>query len=177
MITYNKYMNGEDYTWYDSSNVLFSKCYDNNNEEKTVKIVFKEGRTYVYKGVNVMDYLAFKSSQSNGSAVNKHIIKKYKGVRISDTDLGKLAELKEGFINGDKEIDNEVFSNLDYHIDLCDKTGEFQLKLNGKTIYTAVEGQVSIVNLLKSMNIKYSWAEVDKIENNSDENKEEITLQ
>ena len=45
MIVYNKYINNEDYTWYDSSNVIFSKCYDNNSDSKTLKIVFKDGRT------------------------------------------------------------------------------------------------------------------------------------
>lgn len=42
MIVYNKYLDNQDYTWYDSSNVLFSKCYDDpNSNTKTLKIVFK----------------------------------------------------------------------------------------------------------------------------------------
>ena len=60
MIVYNKYINNEDYTWYDSSNVIFSKCYDNNSDSKTLKIVFKDGRTYLYKDVATMDYISFK---------------------------------------------------------------------------------------------------------------------
>lgn len=175
MILYNKYINNEDYTWYDSSNIVFSKCYDNNSDIKTLKIVFKNGRTYLYKDVKTTDYISFKSAESNGSEFNR-LIKKYNGVRISDTDLDKLTLLQENFIKNDNEIDNEVFSKLNYHIDLCSETGEFQLKLNDKVIYTAIEGQVSIMNLLKSMNIKYSWSEVDNLENTSDENKEEITL-
>ena len=34
-----------------------------------------------------------------------------------------------------------------------------------------------IMNLLKSMNIKYSWREVENIDSMSDENKEEIVLE
>lgn len=177
MITYNKYTNNEDYTWYDSSNVIFSKCYDNNTETKTLKIVFKNGRTYLYKDVNTTDYIAFKTAASNGAAVNTYIIKKYNGVRISDTDITKLDNLRENFINEENTINEEVFSNLNYHIDLCSESGEFQLKLNDKVIYRAVEGQVSILNLLKSMNIRYSWTEVETIPNLSDENKEEIILE
>lgn len=176
MIVYNKYINNEDYTWYDSSNVIFSKCYDNNSDSKTLKIVFKDGRTYLYKDVATMDYISFKSAQSNGSAFSRNI-KKYNGVRISDTDLTKLSTLQDNFIKNDEHIVNETFSNLNYHIDLCSETGEFQLKLNDNVIYTAVEGQVSIMNLLKSMNIKYSWREVEKIDKITDENKEEITLE
>ncbi len=176
MIIYNKYINNEDYTWYDSSNVIFSKCYDNNNDTKTLKIVFKNGRTYLYKEVKTIDYINFKTATSNGNGFNQSI-KKYNGVRISDTDLDKLVLLQENFIKNDNEIDNEIFSNLNYHIDLCSKTGQFQLKLNNNIIYTSVEGQVSIMNLLKSMNIKYSWREVENIDSMSDENKEEIVLE
>ena len=175
MIIYNKYVNNEDYTWYDSSNIIFSKCYDNNTNTKTLKVVFKNGRTYLYKDVETTDYIGFKTASSNGTSFNK-FIKKYKGVRISDTDIDKLSTLQDNFIKNDKKIDNEIFSNLNYHIDICSKTGEFQLKLNNNVIYSAIEGQVSIMNLLKSMNIKYSWKEVENIDNISDENKEEIII-
>ena len=77
MIVYNKYLDNQDYTWYDSSNVLFSKCYDDpNSNTKTLKIVFKNGRTYIYKDVDINDYITFKTAQSNGQAVNTFIIEK-----------------------------------------------------------------------------------------------------
>lgn len=176
MIIYNKYINNEDYTWYDSSNVVFSKCYDNSQNLKTLKIVFKNGRTYLYKDVNVSDYVCFKNAQSNGKSVNDFIIKKYTGVRITDTDIDKLNEMKEKFINEEKQINEETFSNLIYHIDANQETGEFILKLNNKPIYTGIEGQVSIFNLFKSMNINYSYKTVDNINKVSDEFTEEITL-
>lgn len=176
MITYNKYINSEDHTWYDSSNVVFSKCYDNDLETKTLKVVFKNGRTYLYKDVSVNDYIAFKSAPSTGEAINKFIIKKYKGVRIADTDIEQLNECKNDFITRDNQIQGEPISNLDYHLKFKNETGEFQLLLGDKVIYTGVEGSVSIVNLLKSMNINYSWEEVNEIISESDENKDEIIL-
>ena len=40
-------------------------------------------------------------------------------------------------------------------------TGEFRLSLNGKPIFEGIENQVSIVRLLKSMNINYSYSELE----------------
>ena len=103
-IIYNKYINNRDHNWYDSSNVLYSVCYDTNADKKTLKIVFKQGRTYLYKDVNVNDYLMFKNSESHGKSVNEYIIKKYKGVRLSDTSEDTLNTLKEEFINENKVV-------------------------------------------------------------------------
>ena len=52
------------------------------------------------------------------------------------------------------------------------------MKLNGKTIYRGVEGQVSILNLLKCMNINLSMSEdyeqeEDNIEDNELKKEEE----
>lgn len=175
MIVYNKYTNNEDYTWYDSSNIVFSKCYDNSESLKTLKVVFKNGRTYLYKDVNASDYICFKNAQSNGKAINDFIIKKYKGIRISDTDIEKLEKLKNHFINEENEIAKNPISNLIYSIDI-DKENNFILKLNDNPIYTGIEGQVSIIRLLKTMNINYSFNNVETLNAESDENKEEITL-
>ena len=39
MIVFNRYVNQEDHTWYDSSNVVYSKCYDTQSTKfKTLKI-------------------------------------------------------------------------------------------------------------------------------------------
>jgi hypothetical protein len=81
MIVYNKYTNSRDYTWYDSSNIVFSECIDTTEEEKTLKIVFKQGRTYIYRKVDVNDYLLFRNAESNGKAFNQYI-KKYECVRL-----------------------------------------------------------------------------------------------
>lgn len=177
MIVYNKYLDNQDYTWYDSSNVLFSKCYDDpNSNTKTLKIVFKNGRTYIYKDVDINDYLTFKTAQSNGQAVNTFIIKKYKGVRISDTDVDKLTELREKFINDEKEISETPLKDLIYKVDYNEHNGEFTLAIGDKVIYHGNENKVSLFSLFKSMNIAYSLNVVDKIDYETDENKEKINL-
>ena len=177
MVVYNRYVNNKDHTWYDSSNVVYSLCYDNNEATKNLKIVFKNGRTYLYKNVDVNDYIGFRSGESTGKTVNQYIVKKYQGVRLPDTDMEKLDELKEEFIN-DNKITEEAFTNLAYHLSVNDITGDFALKLNGKTIYRGVEGQVSILNLLKCMNINFSMSEdyepeEDNIEDNELKKEEE----
>lgn len=170
MIIYNRYLDGKDHTWYDSTNVIYSLCYDNNEATKTVKIVFKNGRTYVYRNVNVEDYIMFKNSDSQGKAVNTYIVKKYEGVRINDTVLDFINEYKDKLIAETNDISKTPFENLLYHMDMCQKDGKFQLKLNDKVIFTGIEGQVSIVNLFKSMNLNYTWNTVDEINEVSDEN-------
>lgn len=157
MIVYNHYIDNKDHTWYDSSNVLYSMCYDNSGSEKVLKMVFKQGRTYIYKGVDVNDYIAFKTADSNGKAFSQYI-RKYDAIRIQDTDLEKLEALKNDFMN-EKQKTDEVFSNFAYHISYNDTTGDFALLLNGKPVYKGVEGQVSVVNLLKSMGIGFSMSE------------------
>ena len=160
MVIYNKYINKIDHTWYDSSNLVYSACYDNEGDNKVLKAVFKGGRTYLYKDVNAQDYVLFsKGAASNGEEFNRHIGKKYKGVRISDTDLTKLEELKKSFMEENQKIE-EALTNLAYHMEINEKTGEFRLKLNDKVIYEGIEGQVSIVNLFSSMHLLYSMSEL-----------------
>lgn len=177
MITYNKYVDNQDYTWYDSTNVRFSKCYDNpNSSTKTLKIVFKNGRTYVYKDVDINDYLSFKTSSSNGEAVNKHIVKKYKGVRITDTSEEKLEELKADFIKETEEASEMQVKDLVYQVEYDEKNAEFVLKLGDKIVYHGVENKVSLFSLFKSMNIRYSLQVVENIDYNTDEHNDEIKL-
>ena len=55
MIVYNRYVNQEDHVWYESSNIIYSKCYDTQNSKfKSLKIVFKGGRTYLYRDVDAI---------------------------------------------------------------------------------------------------------------------------
>lgn len=173
MITYNKYVNNEDHTWYDSSNVVYSVCYDNNESFKNVKIVFQKGRTYLYRDVNVNDYLMFKNAVSHGQSVNKYIVKKYQGIRLPDMEIDKLEELKNDFTEDDR-VTEDAFEKLTYHIDYNNETGEFVLKMSDKPIYTGIEGQVSIVNLFRCMNVKYSMTEMIHEEKEETEKKEDI---
>lgn len=176
MKTYYKYENSQDFCWYDSSNILFSKCYDNPGDSKVLKIIFKNGRTYLYKDVSVNDYIAFRDAESNGIAFNQYI-KKYTATRIQDTDLEKLEELRNKFMGENQEIQETKVSDLGYVIDYCDETGEFALRLGDKIIYTAIEGNVSIINLFKSMGINCSLNAVEKIENKTDEDEDKINVE
>ena len=158
MVIFNKYVNNRDYCWYDSSNVIYSECYDNEGPAKNVKVVFKNGGTYLYKNVSNDDYISFRQAESNGKALNEHL-KKYEYVRLSDTSIDDLENTKTEFINESTEI-QEAFSNFAYRLAYNDATGEFTLFLNGKPIYNGIEGKVSIVNLLRAMSIGYSMTEM-----------------
>ena len=157
-VLYDKYVNSTDHTWYDSTNVLYSECYDNNDKFKNLKLVFKGGRTYLYKDVDINDYLLFKNSESNGKSANEFIIKKYKGFRITDTDLTQLNETKEHFINSTKSLNDKLICDLNYKIVMDNNTNEFTLYLDNDVIYKGKENEVSIFKLLKSMGINYSFS-------------------
>jgi len=176
MIIYNRYINQEDHVWYDSSNIVYSKCYDTQPSKfKTLKIVFKNGRTYVYKNVDADDYIMFKTAQSNGQEFNKRI-KKYDAVRIEDTDLKKLDDLMESFKNETKETDEQKVGDLVYNIQVNEKTGEFVIILGNRVLFRGIEGQFSILNLFTSLSIRHTLQQVDELPNNSDENENKIIV-
>lgn len=172
-IIFNKYENKIDHSWYDSSNVIYSACYDSDTANKTLKVVFKNGGTYLYKDVSVDDYIQFKMAESNGSTFNK-LIKKYKTVRLSDTDMAKLEEKKSQLINESNEV-SEITSKLSYTLQLDNNNGNFRLLLNGKPIFEGVEEHVSIVRLLRSMGIAYN-AEVTEINQTTEEDFEKASI-
>ena len=91
MKLFNYYSGNIDYTWYQSSNIKYSECIDNDNELKTLKIVFNNGKQYEYEKINVFDYLKFRDADSQGKAFNQ-FIKKYEFNKLDDYDLNKLDE-------------------------------------------------------------------------------------
>lgn len=91
MKLFNYYSDNIDYTWYQSSNIKYSECIDNDNELKTLKIVFNNGKQYEYEKINVFDYLKFRDADSQGKAFNQ-FIKKYEFNKLEDYDLNKLDE-------------------------------------------------------------------------------------
>ena len=159
MIIYEKYVNSRDYTWYDSSNVLYSECIDSNQEQKTLKIVFKAGRQYIYENVDPTDYIMFKRASSNGQAFNTYI-KKYPCKRLPDVSLDELEAKKNEFIE-DKKVTDQAFTNLAYLLEMNPDTKEVRLSLNGKVIFEGIEGQVNIMRLLKCMSINYAFKELE----------------
>ena len=176
MITFSKYINQEDHKWYDSSNVVYSKCYDTSNSNlKTLKVVFKGGRTYVYKDVDVNDYMLFSTAKSNGEGFNKYI-KKYDTYRIADTNLEELDKLRESFIEEDKEEEDKKVGDLVYNIIGCEKTGEFIIKSGNRVLFRGIEGNFSIFNLFTSLNFRYTVETTDELPSESDEHLDEIKI-
>lgn len=158
-IIFNKYINSRDHTWYDSSNVKYSECIDNDETKKVLKVTFKGGQTYIYRDVDVSDYVLFKNAESTGKAFNEHIKKKYTGIRLSDIDLASLDDKMNEFANDTKVID-EALTNLAYVLEFNAETKEFRLTLNGKTIFEGVDNNFSISKLLSSMSIKFGVKEL-----------------
>lgn len=159
MITQIKYLNKVEHLWYDSSNIIYTACYDNDTRYKTLKAVFKGGRTYLYKDVDMVDYASFsRGTGSTGELFNKNIVKKYKGIRLSDTDLDALEKMRQEYQEADQIIEN-ASTSLAYELQLGDE-GKFRLILNGLTIYEGIDGQVNIMRLLNAMHIAYAQTEL-----------------
>lgn len=123
--TYSK-EDGIEKVWYQSSTIKHSVF---NDKEFTLKIVFKQGRTYTYKDVSTFDYLMFRNGfgtdQSQGLSFNK-FIKKYEYQRLDDTSevlleqelnevLTKQKEEKEK--NTEKEEIGDIKMNIAFDFD------------------------------------------------------------
>lgn len=130
---FNFYSDNVDKTWYQSSNVKFSECVDNDNALKTLRVVFSNGSQYEYEKVPVQDYLMFRDSDSQGKALNKYIIgNKYECKRIAEANLDMINE-EYVFRSGNgiqmKDVDGgvELFDTKDKSlgtISLGDKTSQ-----------------------------------------------------
>ena len=82
-----------DKAWFDSSNILYGECKDNENEFKTVKIVFKNGSQYIYYDVNVNDWIKFRESTSQGKAINQYISKKDPSTKKAIYEYRRLEDI------------------------------------------------------------------------------------
>lgn len=90
---FNLYCDGVDKTWYDSTNVIYTECIDNENKPKTLKVVFSNGTQYQYKDVDVRDYLLLRESDSQGKALNRLIKeKKYEYEKLENANLDEINE-------------------------------------------------------------------------------------
>ena len=88
---FNFYAKDVDRTWYQSSNIKYSECIDNDNDLKTLKVVFNNGTQYRYDRVDVRDYLLFRDSESQGKALNQHIKSRdYAYEKLENADLATL---------------------------------------------------------------------------------------
>lgn len=108
MIKYRDYNKEKhlDRAWYDSSNIVYSECDDNENDFKTLRIVFKNGGKYEYKKVDVKDYLMFMAGGldgSNGKAFYKFIRPKYEVEKLEPADLNLIETELQDLIKAKKE--------------------------------------------------------------------------
>lgn len=111
MITFRYYDKDEkvDRIWYSSSNILYSECDDKTDDFKELRITFKNGETYVYKKVDVNDYVLFAHGgidASNGKAFWKIIRPKYEAEKIGKKTLEEINSLMEFY----KEKKNKELS-------------------------------------------------------------------
>lgn len=160
MITYNRYIDSRDCTWYDSSNIVYSECLDSDSDVKSLRIVFKQGRTYLYKDVAVEDYILFRNAESNGKAFNQYI-KKYECVRLPDTSLDELEKKKKEFQEEVGEIEQKNIA-LSYELVMNPETKDVKLLLNSNVIFEGVEDKINIMKLLRSMSINYKYTETQE---------------
>lgn len=102
-----------DKCWYDSSNIIFSKTIDKQNELKEIIVVFKGGRAYKYLNVNVNDIVLFKHggvSGSIGKAFDQYL-KKYPFEKLENYDLRVLEEEKQNLLIEQSENNKKLIEN------------------------------------------------------------------
>jgi hypothetical protein len=114
---FNYYADDVDKVWYQSSNIKYSECIDNDNKPKTLKVVFSNGTQYQYDDVDVRDYLSFREDDSQGKALNKFIKSKgYQFTKLPNADLNLINEEYE-FRTGNglqiESFDSSSFRILD----------------------------------------------------------------
>jgi hypothetical protein len=156
MITFRRYVNNEDHCWYDSSNVVYSVCFDTQDDEpRDVKVVFKGGRTYLYKGVEPSDYVMFRDAESQGKSFNQYI-KNHDCERLEDTPLDELEAMRLDFQEMEGVSDGRVFE-----LEVDNGTGAFRINYSGKTLFSGIEGQVSVINLFTALGLPYTINECE----------------
>lgn len=167
MKIFNDYNEKEliDRTWYDSSNIAYSECFDKPNSLKEVKIVFSSGRCYLYKDVNVNDYLLFREAKSQGKALNRLLAKKengkpiYEFIRLEDVDVNKIKESMQEYDSVPKfMIDND---------------GNLKIIRNKEVLYENKQGLLNnedikclITDIFDAINLNYRLKEEERSMNN-----------
>lgn len=104
-LIFEKYDEDEkkEYSWYDSSSVLYSVCSDPENGLKELIVVFNNGTAYLYKDVDVYDYLLFSRGGldgSQGKSFYRFIRNKYQGEKLSNFDIEELKMKFKRWMNG-----------------------------------------------------------------------------
>ena len=138
----NHYENNLDKAWYESSNILYSECDDNENDLKTLRITFKGGRTYAYYNVKVTDYLLFREDPSQGQAFNR-LIKQHQCERVEDKNVDAINEELQELLN--KKDD-------DFSVLIDKEKNEVSVLNNGNVVSSyQMEGEKVGIGDLKDM--------------------------
>ena len=162
MKIFNDYNEEEmiDRTWYDSSNIIYSECYDKPDSLKEVKIVFSSGRCYLYKDVNVNDYLMFREAKSQGKAINRFLTKNengkpvYEFVRLEDVDVDKIRKSMQEYDSVPKL--------------LIDNDGNLRIVVNRNVVYENKSGllgnedvKLLLIDIFDTLNLNYKLKEIE----------------
>lgn len=134
---FSHYDNDLDRAWYESSNIKYSECDDKEGEMKTVRITFKDGRTYQYTNVPVQDYLRFRDHSSQGAAFAM-FIKQHDTERIDNRSI--------------EDIENELekLRSDDYSISFDVENKKLSISFKGKTI---LEKETELVDNFEVKNL------------------------
>lgn len=140
----NVYADKVDKVWYKSSNIKYSECIDNEDDFKTLKVVFTNGTQYQYEKVPVTDYIMFRESDSQGKALNK-IIKTggYEYKKLDNADLDAIDNELE-FMTGD----GLVITNGSDGFTLKNSHGEILYEQSGEASDDAVTLLVNVLKLI-----------------------------
>ena len=97
MLLFSYYVEDKiDKAWFDSSNIYYAECDESDTQEKTVRVVFKNGKQYQYNGVSVNDWVMFKNADSQGKKLNE--LFKKAGYEYSKLDDANLDELEKEYV-------------------------------------------------------------------------------
>jgi hypothetical protein len=94
-ILVEQYKDNVDKVWFsNSSNIYYCECIDKVDDLKELKVVFKNNQCYLYKGIDVRDYIKFKYGGLDGSAGKAFhkFIKKggYEYEKLEDANISEL---------------------------------------------------------------------------------------
>lgn len=149
------YENRIEKVWYESSNIIYSECDDVEDDLKTLRIVFKDGRQYQYDSVKVNDYLLFRENISQGKALNQFIKPNYLASRLDNVDVNLIRESVNSYQEETPNNNIEVF--LDTNILTVIKNGEIIKQLT-------IDNNIKLIlsELLETIGINFKILQNEK---------------
>lgn len=144
MKLFSYYDNNIDHAWFESSDIVYSECIDNENELKTLKVVFSNGAQYEFYDVNVFDYLKFRDDSSQGKAFITYIRKKkYKYKKLENANLKEINE-EYIFRTGNGIFIEENDGNITFYNSKNEKIGDVE-KVKDLTISDLIKKSFKLI--------------------------------